>query len=206
MYLDCRSRTQRLWDNLNGQKTLDRYGAESAFFSFRMWVESFVAMIRYGLHINEALSRRRRQEYLPRHILSGDKERLDAIRLISLSQFAVLPPEKDSDIGFTIGYESFYQVDVQGLASLHGQLGNFTHVTSAQPDAKLAQDLLTSCYATYGQIAPLMKRHLLELRGPIGASEANIDGIHLVVGQDDEGGDWLIEKRGNQMSIRVRPS
>lgn len=205
MYLDCRRRTQRLWNALNDRAELDRFEAEYALFSFRMWIESFVAMVRYGLRIDQKLSRQAKRQYLPKQIMAGDKGRLSAVRLISLNKFVELPPDAESNIGFTFEYETFYRLDVEELASIHGQLGNFAHVSSAQPDEESARKLLARCYVLYGQIAPLMKRHLLEVRGHSGASEANIDGIHLVVGQDDDGRDWLIETRGGQMSIRVRP-
>jgi hypothetical protein len=205
MFQDCRARTKQLWDALNGRTQLDRYATETALFGFRMWMESFVTMVRYGMSAHDALSRQQRQQYSPKYILSGDKDRLEAVSLIALRKFAAFPFETIEEVSFDFQYESFFRIDILYFAALHGQLGNFTHVTSGEPDEKMAQNLLARCYELYGQVAPLMKRHILEIRGDVGASEANIDGIHIIIGCDDEAQDWLIEKQGDKMSIRVQP-
>lgn len=181
-----------------------RLDVETFLFAFRMFIESFCVMARYGVLAHDALSKGRVKAFRPRDILD-DLRHLQGARFVGLATFATTADSHAADIGLRIDYAATVRLDVARLGAVHGRLGAFAHVTSALPGEDQARALMAECFGIFGDLAPLLRRHILAVTSAADGGP-DLGGLTLLLGQDDAGRDWFIERRGpGLITIRLRP-
>jgi hypothetical protein len=183
----------------------DQFSVEAYLLKFRILIEFFCLMITYGINLKATVSKTRLSKYTPKGIIGADGSILKSVRLISLKRLAKIDLLDDSEFAINFEYEKHIDISLAEIQEVHGLIGNLLHAMPIRKAALIASELIQICHALSDIILPVLSRHLFEIRGHTGASEANIAGLSLLIGTDDAGQEWFVHFSGGEMKIWIQP-